>query len=196
MPNTRKKNIKNYIVVEKYIRNILGVDTRFYKINLNQGYECTKKLTLKKAVNPITKQIQRNPKFYNAITHKRKNGSKKFIKNSNLTEKLINYIKPYEKYTYCLSNDMLVIAETKAKTNKTKITKLIKNYTSKHFVICEDKVCASGELVIKDHTFIFDNSSGTYEPTYENIKTLKQALPFLNVKLVMLNSPEHSKYFN
>ena len=35
MPTIKKKSKKkDYIVVEKYMRNILGLDTRLYKINL------------------------------------------------------------------------------------------------------------------------------------------------------------------
>jgi hypothetical protein len=192
---TRKKEKENFIFVEKYTRNILGVDTRLYKIKLNQGFKCTKKLTLKKMVHPVTRQIKNNPRLYDLVTHKKKVNSRKIIKNSRLTENLIKMIKPYEKYTYCLTNDTLVIAETKSSMNKTKLAKIIKNYTSKHFVLCEESACASGELVIKDNTFVFDNSSGTFEPIYENIKSLKKALPFLNTKLVMMNSPEHSNYF-
>lgn len=197
---TLKKNSsakkENYIVVQKFKRNVLGVDTRFYKIKLNEGFHCEKKMTLKKMVNPLTKTLKNFPRTYNALTHKRKSGSKTFMKNSELTANLIKYIKPYEKYTYCLTKDTLVIAETKASINKTKLVKNVKNYTSKHFVICEESGCASGELVLKNNTFVFDNSSGTYEPTYENIKSLKKALPFLNIKLVMMDSPEHSKYFS
>lgn len=193
---TRKIIKGNYIVVEKYIRNILGVDTRLYIIKLNQGFQCTKKMTLKKSVNPITKKIKNNPKTYDYLTHKKKLNTKEIVKNQKLTEKLIKFIKPYEKYTYCLTNDTLVLAETKASTNKTKMTKIIKNYTSKHFVLCGENACASGEVVIKNNTFIFDNSSGTFEPTYENIKSLKKALPFLNTKLVMMDTPEHANYFS
>ena len=187
---------EKYIVVKKFKRNIFGVDTRFYKIKLNEGFRCKKILTLKKNANIYTKTLKTFPQMYNVLTNKRKSGSKKIMKNSNLTLNLIKYIKPYEKYTYCLTKDTLVIAETKASTNKTKLMKYIKNYTSKHLVICEESGCASGELVIKNNTFVFDNSSGTYEPAYENIASLKKALPFLNIKLVMMDSPDHSKYFS
>ena len=56
-----KRKKANYIVVEKFKRNILGVDTRLYKIKLNEGFQCTKKLTLKKMVNPITKTLKNFP---------------------------------------------------------------------------------------------------------------------------------------
>jgi hypothetical protein len=193
---TRKRSKGNSIVVEKYTRNILGVDTRLYIIKLNQGFRCLKKMTLKKSVNPVTKKIKNNPKTYDLLTHKKKINTKEIVKNQKLTEKLIKFIKPYEKYTYCLTNDTLVLAETKASTNKTKMAKIIKNYTSKHFVLCGEDACASGEVVIKNNTFIFDNSSGTFEPTYENIKSLKKAIPFLNMKLVMMDTPEHATYFS
>lgn len=195
MNNKTRKKKNDYIVVEKYMRNILGVDTRLYKIKLNQGFHCNKKLTLKKMVNPLTKKIKNNPIIFNVLTHNKRTSTKSIKKNKKTTENLIKIIKPYGRYTYCLTKDTLVLAETKASENKSKFTKLIKNYTSKHFIVCEENPCASGELVIKDNTFIFDNSSGTFEPTYEYIKSLKRALPFLNIKLVMMNSPEHANYF-
>lgn len=194
MSNKSKKS--GYIVVEKYMRNILGVDTRLYKIKLNQGFRCTKKLTLKKKVNPLTRKIKNHPIIYDLLTHNKRTSTKTIKKNNKITKNLIKCIKPYGKYTYCLTDDTLVIAETKADENKTKFTKVIKNYTSKHFVLCDESACASGELVIKDNTFIFDNSSGTFEPTYANIKKLKTALPFLNTKLVMMGTAEHLKYFS
>jgi len=198
MPTIKKKSKKkrDYIVVEKYMRNILGLDTRLYKINLNQGFHCNKKLTLKKKVNPLTKKIKNNPIIYDVLTHHKKISTKTLKKDTKITEHLIKIIKPYGKYTYCLTSDTLIISETKSSENKTKFAKVIKDYTSKHFNICNENPCASGELVIKDNMFIFDNSSGTFEPGYESIKKLKTALPFLNIKLVMMGTPEHKKYFD
>ena len=46
---TRKKSKKDFIVVEKYVKRILGVDTRLYKIKLNNDYY------LKLTPSPFTK---------------------------------------------------------------------------------------------------------------------------------------------
>lgn len=192
---TRKKSKKDFIVVEKYVKRILGVDTRLYKIKLNNDYPCRKKLTLKKTISPIVLLLKRNKKLINSLTNKKK-VIKKFEKNSSLNANLIKFIEPYEKYTYCLYEDTLVIAETKSSENKTKFTKKVKDYSSKHYVMCkENAACASGELVIKHNSFIFDNSSGTFEPSLTNLQFLKRALPFLNVKIMTMDMPLHSKFF-
>ena len=106
--------------------------------------------------------------------------------NNEITENLIKIIKPYGKFTYCLTDNSLIIAETKVDRNKTKINKFVRDLTSKHYLICDKGVCASGELMIKDNTFIFDNSSGTFKPTLENLQNLKKALPNLNMKLTIM----------
>ena len=185
----------NYITVEKVKRTKLGVDVYSYKIKLNQRLNCNN-LTVKKSPNPITKFIKNHSSLYNKFTHKYKNKIKKIMKNSKLTENLIDYIKPCVKYNYCLTNDTLIISDTFTTYKFGKLTEsTIKNYTSKHYIICEDKICANGELVIKNNTFIFDNASGTYKPKYNQIKVLKKALPFLNIKIIDKKSPDHSKYF-
>ena len=90
MPTIKKKSKKkDYIVVEKYMRNILGLDTRLYKINLNQGFHCNKKLTLKKKVNPLTKKIKNNPLIYDILTHHKKISTKTLKKDTKITEHLI-----------------------------------------------------------------------------------------------------------
>jgi hypothetical protein len=187
---TKKNSKKDFIVAEKYVKSILGVDTRLYKIKLNNDYPCRKKLTLKKTINPIVLLLKKNKKLINSLTNKKK-VIKKFEKNSSLNANLIKFIEPYEKYTYCLYEDTVVIAE-----NKTKFTKKVKDYSSKHYVMCkENAACASGELVIKHNSFIFDNSSGTFEPSLTNLQFLKRALPFLNVKIMTMDMPLHSKFF-
>ena len=185
----------NYITVEKVKRKKLGIDIYSYKIKLNHRFNCNN-ITVKKSPNPITKYIKNHPLVYNKFTHKRTRKIKKIIKDDRLTDKLIEYIKPCAKYTYCLTNDALIISDTYTKYAFGKLTEsAIKNYTSKHYIICGDKICANGELVIKNNTFIFDNASGTYAPKYKQIKVLKKALPFLNIKIIDMKSPDHPKYF-
>ena len=193
---TRKNTKKKFIVVEKYVKRILGVDTRLYKIKLNNDYPCRNKLTVKKSIKPFVILLKKNKKKVNSLTNKEKS-VKKFEKNKSLSTNLIKFINPYEKYTYCLYEDTLIIAETKSSENKSKLTKKIKDYSSKHYVMCKkDETCASGELVIKDDTFIFDNSSGTFEPTLANLQFLKRALPFLKVKIMTMDMPSHASFFD
>jgi hypothetical protein len=50
-------------------------------------------------------------------------------------------------------------------------------------------------MVIHNNTLIFDNASGTFKPTLDNLKALKEAMPFLKIKLVEMGSESHEKYF-
>lgn len=114
-----------------------------------------------------------------------------YKKDKKLTTDLLKLFNPAEKYTYCLNKNNLIIVETKTINNKS----IIKYLLSKHILLCDKGACASGEMVIYKNKFIFDNSSGTYKPSIENLEHLKK-LPFLNLKILDLNDKNHSKYFN
>ena len=176
---------KETIIVEKYIRKIAGVDTHLYKIKLN-NYKCDKKVTLKKKPRSYINILKNNPNLYDFFSRKKLINTILVNNNNEITENLIKIIKPYGKFTYCLTDNALIISETKVARNKTKIRKFVRDLTSKHYLICDKGVCASGELMIKDNTFIFDNSSGTFKPTLENLQNLKKALPNLNMKLTIM----------
>jgi hypothetical protein len=176
---------KETIIVEKYMRKIAGVDTHLYKIKLN-NYKCDKKVTLKKKPRSYINILKNNPNLYDFFSRKKLINTILLNNNNEITENLIKIIKPYGKFTYCLTDNALIISETKVARNKTKIRKFVRDLTSKHYLICDKGVCASGELIIKDNTFIFDNSSGTFKPTLENLQNLKKALPNLNMKLSIM----------
>jgi len=176
---------KETIIVEKYMRKIAGVDTHLYKIKLN-NYKCDKKVTLKKKPRSYINILKNNPNLYDFFSRKKLINTILVNNNNEITENLIKIINPYGKFTYCLTDNALIISETKVARNKTKIRKFVRDLTSKHYLICDKGVCASGELMIKDNTFIFDNSSGTFKPTLENLQNLKKALPNLNMKLTIM----------
>ena len=176
---------KETIIVEKYMRKLAGVDTHLYKIKLN-NYKCDKKVTLKKKPRSYINILKNNPNLYDFFSRKKLINTILVNNNNEITENLIKIIKPYGKFTYCLTDNALIISETKVARNKTKIRKFVRDLTSKHYLICDKGVCASGELMIKDNTFIFDNSSGTFKPTLENLQNLKKALPNLNMKLTIM----------
>ena len=176
---------KETIIVEKYMRKLAGVDTHLYKIKLN-NYKCDKKVTLKKKPRSYINILKNNPNLYDFFSRKKLINTILVNNNNEITESLIKIIKPYGKFTYCLTDNALIISETKVARNKTKIRKFVRDLTSKHYLICDKGVCASGELMIKDNTFIFDNSSGTFKPTLENLQNLKKALPNLNMKLTIM----------
>ena len=58
-----------------------------------------------------------------------------------------------------------------------------------------NKLYTSGELVFHKNKLVFDNSSGTYKATIDNLKSIKKALSFLNVKIIDLYDKNHPKYF-
>lgn len=176
---------KETIIVEKYMRKLAGVDTHLYKIKLN-NYKCDKKVTLKKKPRSYINILKNNPNLYDFFSRKKLINTILVNNNNEITENLIKIINPYGKFTYCLTDNALIISETKVARNKTKIRKFVRDLTSKHYLICDKGVCASGELMIKDNTFIFDNSSGTFKPTLENLQNLKKALPNLNMKLTIM----------
>jgi hypothetical protein len=122
---------------------------------------------------------------------KDKISSQRYKKDKKLMINLLKLFNPDEKYTYCLNKQNLIIFETKTINNNSNIKDLL----SKHMMLCNKYACASGEMVIYKKKFIFDNASGTYTPTIENLEHLKK-LSFLNLKILELNDKNHSKYFN
>jgi hypothetical protein len=190
--NTRKnQNMKPYIILEKYNKNVFGVDINIYILKFNTKYTCSNYLTLKKKSDYIKKNIYKSADVFGYLT-KHKILSKKINKSDkHIMEKLIKEINPEEKYTFCLNKDTLIFAETKTQENNS----LLKDWLSKHIMLCNKTACASGEMVIHNNSFVFDNSSGTFQPTIQHLKSLKLAVPFLNIKIQDMKSPTHDKYF-
>jgi hypothetical protein len=187
---TIKKNKKNYIMLEKYETNIIGIVTHIYIIHLNSGYSCKKNITIKNNKKKVG-QILFKELGMNYLTENKISTTKLYKKDKNIREKIKQIIDPNEKYTYCVNKDKLILAETKTKLNKSHI----KNMLSKHILLCDESACASGEVIIHNDTFIFDNSSGTFEPTIKNLQILKKILPFLKVRIMNMNSKIHDHYF-
>lgn len=172
---TRKdsKN-KNYIVVEKYEKTIPGGQlTHLYIIHFNRAYTCRKKLTIKKTHKKIGQLLFKELGM--AYLTQRKISTTKLYKNDkDLMAKMKMLIDPAEKYTYCINKNKLILAETKTKANKSNL----KDILSKHNILCADTTCASGEMMFHKDTMIFDNASGTFEPSVRDIQILKKILPF------------------
>ena len=90
------------------------------------------------------------------------------------------------KYNYCLTKNTLILSSASSFSN---------NLFAKHSILCEKNSYASGEMVFHKNYLIFNNNSGTYNPTLKNIKILKKALPFLKIKIIDMNSDLNKKYF-
>ena len=181
---TKKLNNKKYIILEKYEKNILGVIIHIYKINFNTSYKCAHNLTLKKQTDYIKKYVVKNINLFDYLTSNKIFSKKIYKYDKKFTEKIIDNIDNFtnEKYTFCLNKNTLIFAETNH--NKS----FIKEFMTKHIMLCDDTACASGEMVINNNLFIFDNSSGTFKPSVHNLQSIKQALPFLHVKITNMNS--------
>jgi hypothetical protein len=187
---TTRKTKKNYIILEKYETNIIGIITHVYIIHLNSAYNCKKNITIKSNKKKIG-QVLFKELGMDYLTENKISTTKLYKNDKNMMEKLKKIIDPTEKYTYCVNKDKLILAETKTKTNESHV----KNMLSKHILLCDDSACASGEVIIHKDTFVFDNSSGTFEPSIKNLQILKKVLPFLKVKIMNMNSKIHEDYF-
>ena len=182
--NNKTRRSKNYIILEKYKKNIIDVDIFIYIIKFNTNYKCTNYLTLKKKTDYIKKSIVKNIHLLDFLT-KNKLFSKKIYKyDKNIMEKIINLMNISEKYTFCLNKNTLVFAETKTNENNS----LIKEWMTKHIMLCNENACASGEMIIHNKSFIFNNFSGTFTPSIYNLQSIKKAIPFMDIKITNMNS--------
>jgi hypothetical protein len=185
------KNSKPYIILEKYTKTVFNVKLNMYILKFNTNYECKNFLTLKKKTDYIKRGIYKKSHLFGYLTQDKVLSKKINKRDANIMKKLISEINVNDKYTFCLNNDNLIFVETKTSENNS----FVKDWLSKHIMICNKTACASGEMVIHNNTFIFDNSSGTFKPTLENLKSLKEAMPFLKIKLLDMGSESHEKYF-
>jgi hypothetical protein len=94
-------------------------------------------------------------------------------------------------YTYVILQDRMIFTESTAKPNK----EVYKDKMSKHYLISglKPSVYFAGEMRIYKNTatkelfLVFDNASGTYQPTKELLPNLK--------KLLTANFKKHKKIF-
>jgi hypothetical protein len=188
--NKTKKGEKSYIIIEKYETNMMGILTHIYIIHYNSAYKCKNNITIKKTKKKIG-QLLFKEMGMNYLTQT-KIATKKLYKNdTKLMAKLKKIIDPTEKYTYCVNKDKLILAETKTQANQSHL----KDIMSKHILLCDESACASGEMIFRNDTLIFDNSSGTYEPSMKNLQVLNKILPFLKIRLMNMNSKPHAAVY-
>jgi len=183
--------VKDYIKVDKYKKQILGKTIYIYNIHFNEPIKCNP-ITIKNYFKSRVKtHFKKTLKSVLKYLMKDKISTQIYKKDKKFMTELLKLFNPAEKYTYCLNKNNLIIVETKTINNKS----IIKDLLSKHVLLCDKGACASGEMVIYKNKFIFDNSSGTYKPSIENLQHLKK-LSFLNLKIIDLNDKNHLKYFN
>lgn len=183
---TRKNKKKLYsgsIVIDKYLNNVLGVNVYLYIIRLNQTVRCKKHLGQKN--NSKTLRFR---KYFDMsqLLQNYKIDTLKIEKNDeNIMNKMITLFDISTKYTYCLNNDTLVISETMTKKNNSKI----KDFFSKHGLLCDQKVCAAGEMMFYknpngNYKIVFDNNSGTFRPSKSDLQVLKKELPYFDIEVI------------
>lgn len=180
------KKRKHRILFEKFERNILGVVSTVYVLHI--GKTGCKRLTIKK--RKIRQYIVKKLGILQFL-EKHRVFSKRLPRHKDTIRAILEHMNTNTKYTYCLNQDNLIFAETRTKEENV----LLKDWLSKHVILCDDNVCASGEMVVYRNHLIFDNSSGTYAPTAENLESIKESLSFLPVKVITRDSTEHEKYF-
>ena len=190
-----KKSNNGYIVIEKYLNNVLGVNTYLYVIHLNQKVVCKKRLSSKNNSKTlrVRKYLDVNKLLKNYMVDR-----VKIEKNDEgLMSKMTQIFDVSTKYTYCLNQDTLILAETMTKKNKSQI----KDLFSKHGLLCDQTVCAAGEMVFyksqsENYKMIFDNDSGTFRPNKSDLQVLKKELPYFDIEVVDLKSEKKAKYFS
>jgi len=180
-----RKNKNSYsgsIVIEKYLNNVLGVNTYLYIIHLNQRVSCRKQLGPKN--NSKTLKLRKYIDFSSLLKNYMIDMIKIEKNDKDIMNKMTSLFDVNTKYTYCLNHDTLVIAETKTKKNKSKI----KDFFSKHGLLCDQTVCAAGEMVFKKtstgNKMVFDNGSGTFRPSKSDLQVLKKELPYFDTEIV------------
>jgi hypothetical protein len=178
----KRKSYNGYIVIDKYLNNVLGVNMYLYVVRLNQTIQC------KKVVPKNNSKTLRFRKYLD-ISHLLKNykiDTLKIEKNDeSIMNKMISLFDIDTQYTYCLNRDTLVIAETKTNKNKSKI----KDFFSKHGLLCDQTVCAAGEMRFYknpngNYKMVFDNGSGTFRPTKRDLQVLRKELPYFDIETV------------
>ena len=189
---------KNYILLEKYKITLLGVSVHIYVIKLHDNIHCKQNLINKKGFYSVLDIFTKHVELYHHLSDKYKILSKKILKNDkHIIDTLIKVLNVDEKYTYCLNEDNLIIVETATIQNNSNI----KNFMSKHIILCQKNSCAAGELVFYNDpktnkiNMIFNNDSGTYQPSYKNLFYIKKGLPYLPIKIIDRKNKINTKYF-
>lgn len=180
------KNKKPYhgsIVIEKYLNNVLGVNTYLYVIHLNQKISCKKHLGPKN--NSKTLKLRKYYDFSSLLKNYMIDRLKIEKNDKDIMNKMVSVFDVNTHYTYCLNHNSLVVAETKTTKNKSQI----KDFFSKHGLLCDQKVCAAGEMMFNKTTngnykMVFDNGSGTFRPSKSDLQVLKKELPYFDIETV------------
>ena len=160
----------------KYKATLLGTTINVYKINLHKKVRC-KTMKLTRLKDRVKKYAVNALHLGNYMRNTRKVKQTRLPKDDKFVQTLKKYLDTKGVYTYCLNSDgTLMIAETSHES-------LTKELLSKHVLLCGTEPCASGELRIVGNTMVFDNDSGTYRPSGDELKSLKRALPFVDIEL-------------
>lgn len=187
----KSRSLKPYIIIERFEREVLGMKMNVYLLKFYTSYECKTKLTLKKRKDYIKQNVYEWVDVFGYLTRFRVSSRKINKRSKHIMDEITSEIKDHGRFSYCLNKDILIFAETVSDYDRS----YMRDWLSKHIMLCGKGACASGEMVIKNGYFVFDNSSGSFEPGFEEIKVLKKALPFLKMKVVDKHSKERKKYF-
>lgn len=182
-----KKKGKNYIKIDKYEKKIFGINKIYYIIKINHKYNCKNKLKIKGNYKSFKNYLLKKSgiKKY-LLSNKNKKFSIKMMKDKNIMKNIKDIIDDTLIYNFCLKKNKLILSSSSSISN---------NILAKHSILCDKDPCACGEMVIYKKYLIFNNNSGTYNPTVEDIKIIKKALPFFKIKIIDMNSDMNKKYF-
>lgn len=178
---------KDYIILEKWKVNLFNNKIYYYKIQLNNKKNyCKYPLKLKKSKKIFFKKIINKLNFLVPFFSKKVLKKKIYKNDKNIMKNIFKYFDKRKKYNYCLNKNTLNISSTTNKNTNSKI----KDYLSKHIILCDNDPCCSGELSFlnlnKKKYILFNNNSGSYKPTKNNLIDLQKTLYFFNTKIKYL----------
>lgn len=201
---------KNYFTINKYEKQILdsSIIIHYYIVKLHNGdnKKCRHFITPKK--NIVKRFVAKNINLFGYLTDTLIDSQKIYKNDPNRMEKMAKMFNVHKKYTYCLNKNTLIMVETSLhkmpnliKTSLSEMDEKITELMSMHVIMCKENSCVSGEVVFFNqpdgkYQLIFDNASGSYQPTSQNLSQIHTIIPFLSSRVVNVhNKKQHMALF-
>lgn len=182
----RRRGRRTEARLTHYEAEILCVKTALYIIDLHQPSECGRRMTIKSIKGRLKKAFVDTFHILDLL-EMNKIASYKIPKTA---AAFVPTLEPLMKkgriYTYCLNGSTLLMAESSHSSR-------VKDFLSKHILLCGKRPCVSGEMRWIDGRMVFDNNSGTYEPTREHLASLRKSLAFAGQRVVIVEKIQKTR---
>lgn len=185
---TKKNKIKHNLLLKKYEFDFFSEKTHIYVLDFQAPVGCRNHITLKSALGGIKKTLVDKFQVLELLEHN-EISTTHIPKTHKFVESMGKVMKRSVPYTYCLNPRSLLMAETSHMSR-------IKDYLSKHVLLCGARPCVSGEMRFDGERMIFDNNSGTYKPAAKHLENLKMALRFAGpgIEIKVLNKTRKNSH--